>query len=34
MPVVVYVPEDIDVHFKIYESKTEKYKATIYQFKK
>lgn len=34
MPVVIYVPEDFDVHFKIYESKNEDFKASEYNYKK
>ncbi|HUH25367.1 MAG TPA: ecotin family protein [Flavobacterium sp.] len=34
MPIVIYVPEDIDVHFKIYEANKEEFKAANYKFKK
>lgn len=34
MPVVFYVPEEIDVNFKIYEAKDEEFRAAEYTFKK
>lgn len=34
MPVVIYVPEDLDVQFKIYKAAKESYRAAEYRFKK
>lgn len=34
MPIVIYVPENIDIQFKIYEANKEAYRAAEYNFKK
>jgi len=34
MPVVIYIPEDLDVQFKVYEAAKESYRAAEYRFKK